>query len=435
MKVAILGYGSQGASSLEYWQELGHQITVCDKNEELELPEGIPKKLGEDYLKGLGDFDVIVRSPSIHPKQISDANSDETDILNKVTTNTSEFMAVCPTRNIIGVTGTKGKGTTSTLIARMLEETGRRVHLGGNIGTPPLEMLKKAIGPDDWVVLELANFQLIDLRHSPSIAVCLMVEVEHQDWHLNMEEYVRSKQQLFRWQKPEDFAVYYAKNPLSVQVVSGTKAKKIPYFEEPGTIVQNGRVVIGNTEICEISDIKLLGEHNWQNVCAAVTAVWQVAEEPRSIRQAIKAFTGLPFRLEFIKEVNGVKFYNDSFGTTPETAIVAIKSFEPPKVLILGGSDKGADYTKLAQTVAKSNVKAVISIGSTGNAIAEALRAEGFNNIVTGGESMEQIIQQARKLASESDIILLSTACASFGLFKNYQERGEQFNRAVQALS
>ncbi len=243
------------------------------------------------------------------------------------------------------------------------------------------------------------------------------------------------KQQLFRWQKPEDFTIYYAKNPLSVQVVSGSKAKKIPYFEEPGAIVQNGRVVIGNTEICELSDIKLLGAHNWQNVCAAITAVWPVAKEPQAIRQAVKAFTGLPFRLEFIKEVNGVKFYNDSFGTTPETAIVAIKSYEPPKVLILGGSDKGAVYTKLAKAVANGNVKSVIAIGDTARAISEALRAEGFNNIVTGSEPMQQIVQHARKLASEGDIILLSTACASFGLFKNYQERGEQFNQAVRALS
>ncbi len=301
------------------------------------MPNGISKRLGESYLEGLDKFDLIVRSPSVHPRDIIKNNPGAVAILNKVTSNTNEFLKVCPTKNIIGITGTKGKGTTSTLIAQMLEAAGCRVHLGGNIGTPPLEMLKNSIEPDDWVVLELANFQLIDLKHSPHIAVCLMVEPEHQDWHANLDEYIEAKKQLFRWQKPEDTAVFYAKNALSRQIVSAGNGKKIPYFETPGAVVENNRVIIEDSTICDISDIHLLGRHNWQNVCAAVTAVWQIIKEPEAIRQAIKEFDGLPFRLELVRGFNGVKFYNDSFGTTPETAVVAIESFDQPKIVILGG--------------------------------------------------------------------------------------------------
>lgn len=179
MKIAILGYGEQGRAAYEYWNRNGNNITVCDQNESVELPANVDKQLGKNYLHDLEIFDLIVRSPSVHPSDISDANSSA--ILDKVTTVTDEFFRVCPTKNIIGVTGTKGKGTTSTLIARMLEADGKTVHLGGNIGTPPLDMLKAGIEDKDWVVLELANFQLIDIKHSPHIAVCLMVVPEHMD--------------------------------------------------------------------------------------------------------------------------------------------------------------------------------------------------------------------------------------------------------------
>jgi len=180
MRIAILGFGSQGAAALEYWSSADNEITICDAITELTLPENTKSQLGPDYLQSLDEFDLIVRSPSIHPKDIEAASP---GVAAKVTTVTNEFFKVCPTKNIIGVTGTKGKGTTSTLITKMLEAAGKRVHLGGNIGTPPLEMLKNNIQPDDWVVLELANFQLIDLKYSPPIVACLMIASEHQDWH------------------------------------------------------------------------------------------------------------------------------------------------------------------------------------------------------------------------------------------------------------
>ncbi|HVI60888.1 MAG TPA: UDP-N-acetylmuramoyl-L-alanine--D-glutamate ligase, partial [Candidatus Saccharimonadales bacterium] len=334
MKVAILGYGAQGRAAYEYWRE-GNEITICDQDQKLELPEGVVGKLGSSYLHGLERFDLIVRSPSVHPADIAADNSPA--ILEKVTTVTNEFFKVCPSRNIIGVTGTKGKGTTSSLIAKMLEADGRRTHLGGNIGTPPLDMLRAGIQADDWVVLELANFQLIDLKYSPAVAVCLMVMPEHLDWHADTDEYFTAKTQLFRYQTANDYAVYYAKNEVSERIASTSAGRRVPYMAAPGAEVTDGNIVIGGQVICPVSELKLLGRHNWQNACAAVTAVWQISQNAAAMRSVLGSFGGLEHRLELVRELDGVRYYDDSFGTTPETAVVAIQAFEEPKVVILGG--------------------------------------------------------------------------------------------------
>jgi len=434
MKIVILGYGEQGRSAYEYWQKPGNVITICDQNEqtELELPADAQKQLGKDYLQGLDQYDLIIRSPSVHPQDISDANSPVT--LNKVTTVTNEFLKVCPSKNIIGVTGTKGKGTTSTLIAKMLEAVGFKVHIGGNIGTPPLDMLKASIGPKDWVVLELANFQLIDLKFSAHIAVCLMVSPEHLNWHKDMQEYITAKQQLFIHQGIDDIAIYYALNDYSQHITSVSKGHKVPYMKHPGADVIENVVTIDGQQICNVSDLKLLGEHNWQNVCAAVTCVWQVTQDTRAMRSVLTSFTGLSHRLEFIREIGSVRYYDDSFGTTPETAIVAIEAFKEPKVVILGGSDKGATYEELAKTVKDNNVRKVVTIGDTAPSIKATLEKAGFHDIVEGGTTMEQIVKTTREQAQPGDIVLLSTGCASFGLFKNYKDRGKQFKTVVRSL-
>ncbi len=435
MNIAIIGYGSQGASAYNYWQDSENSITICDSNRDVMIPEGASTQLGEDYLKNLDKYDLIVRSPSIHPKNIISANPDVT-IQSKVTTNTNEFFRVCPTKNIIGVTGTKGKGTTSTLITKMLEASGYRVHLGGNIGTPPLEMLKNDIKPDDWVVLELANFQLIDLLYSPHIAVCLMITSEHQDWHTDFNEYTRAKQQLFTHQTQDDYAIYYAFDQNSRDIASVSKAKQIPYMEKPGAYVVDDTVVINDKKICVINDIKLLGKHNLQNICSAITAVWQVSPNVSAIKQAIVNFSGMEYRLELIRELDGVSYYNDSFGTTPETAIVAIQAFDKPKILIAGGSDKSASYTELAQVIASNNVKTLITIGITGKVIAELVKSQSKSiKIIENPPSMQEAVELAQKEADTGDIVLLSTGSASFGMFENYKDRGDQFNQAVKGLA
>ena len=432
MNIAIVGYATEGISSAKYWQNQGHEVTVCDQNQELVIPDVYKKQLGPDYLANLDRFDLIVRSAGIHPSVLL---KDNPSIESKITTNIEEFVRVSPTQNLIGVTGTKGKGTTSTLIANMLEEAGHTSHLVGNIGKPPLEEIGK-IKPDDWVVLEISSFQLEDFKGpSPHIAVCLMVVPEHLNWHANMDEYTKAKSNLFTHQTDQDYAIYFNENDISKKIAEAGKGKKLPFFKEPGAFVNNGYVEIEDTKVCKIEDIKLLGKHNWQNVCAAVTAVWQITPDVDAIASVIKGFSGLEHRLEFVRELDNVKYYDDSFATTPETSVAAIQAFEQPKVLILGGSDKGVPLDPITYEVVKSNVRHVIAIGDMGPTIEKQLRDRGFTDISVGLTTMTDMINEAREHAKSGDVVLLSTGCASFGLFKDYKDRGNQFKTAVRSLS
>lgn len=448
MNIAILGYGSQGKAALAYWQALdpANQVTVCDQNDSVELPAGTEGRLGADYLQGLGSFDLIVRSPSTHPRDIVAANPDAPNILSKVTTVTNEFFRVSPTKNIIGVTGTKGKGTSSSLIVEILKAAGKTAYLGGNFGTPPLELLEHGLQPDDWVILELANFQLIDITYSPAIGVCVMVAPEHLDWHTDMEEYVTAKSRMFVHQTAEDMAVFNRLNGPSRKVAEASPGQKISYevpvlgadpTETTGAYVKDGTIFMNETPVCATTDVALAGYHNLQNVCAAIAATWEIIEgDAKAITQAVQNFAGLPYRLELIREVDGVKYYDDSLGTTPETAIAAIEAFSQPKVMILGGSDKGVSFEPLAKAVLRGGVQSVVLIDSpTAPKIRGALEAAGFDDIVNGGTTMPEIVAAARQQAKPGDVVLLSTACASFGLFNNYQDRGDQFNAAVRALA
>jgi UDP-N-acetylmuramoylalanine--D-glutamate ligase len=432
MKIAIVGYGKQGFSAYQYWRA-DNEITLRDKELIVNPSSNVEIQCGANYLENLNDFDLIIRSPKVHPRDIVAANGEA--ILQKVTTNTNEFFSVCPTTNIIAVTGTKGKGTTCTLITKMLEESGKQVHLGGNIGTPPLDLLAENIVKEDYVVLELANFQLIDLKYSPHIAVCLMVVPEHLDWHSDMNEYVYAKQQMFAHQTANDIAIYFAGDERSRTIASLSVGHLVPYYKDPGAIVEDSQIKIANQTICQVSDLKLLGRHNWQNVCAAVTAVWQETQDIKAMRSVLTTFSGLPHRLELVRELNGVKYYDDSFGTTPETAIVAIQAFEQPKIVILGGSDKGSDYSILAREVAKSNIRKVILIGEMAETIKAELVKAGFNNFMVSGDNIVVIVALAQAEAQDGDVVLLSTACASFDMFTNYEERGERFKEAAASLS
>jgi UDP-N-acetylmuramoylalanine--D-glutamate ligase len=435
MKIAILGYGLQGESSYHYWNKDGNQLTVCDLNTSTTVPVGVESQLGESYLSNLDRFDLIIRTPFLYPKDIVDAN--QPDILNKVTTNTNEFFRVCPSKNIIGVTGTKGKGTTSTLIAKLLEATGKTVHLGGNIGTPPLDLLKNGVGPDDWVVLELANFQLIDLHYSPHIAICLMVSPEHLDWHPDTEDYFRAKAQLFRYQISDDIAIYDAQNEISKRIAGSGDGRKLPYMALPGSTVINGKVMIDNQTVCETTELKLLGKHNWQNVCAAVTAVWQLSQDIAPMRSVITNFHGLPFRLEFRREVGGLRFYDDSFASAPPAAIAAVEAIPEKKVMIIGGFDRGLDLTELVEELKKrsDSIRNVLIIGASAQRLAETLKKHGFTNFtVSESKDMPGIVRKACELSQPGDAVVLSPGFPSFDMFKNFEVRGQQFNSAVEAL-
>lgn len=431
MNIAIVGFATEGQVSARYFATRGHHITVCDRDETLDIPQEYDRQLGETYLDGLERFDVIVRSAGIAPSTVLEPNP---TVEPKITTAVNEFLANCPTKNTIGITGTKGKGTTSTLVTKMLEGAGHKVWLGGNIGRSPLEFIDD-IAPDDWVILELSSFQLIDLQYSPHIAVCLMVVPEHLNWHTDMAEYIDAKSRLFMQQSSDDVAIYYAYNETSIAIASHGAGRKLPYFKEPGAWVNGNMLTIDGESVCATDAVRLLGAHNLQNVCAALTAVWCAGvRNLDALRAAVTSFSGLEHRLEFVREVNGVRYYDDSFGTTPETAIVALQAFSEPKIVILGGSDKGASYDGLATAVHQSNVKSALLIGDQAERIREALEKAGFHDYVDGGMTMSEIIDNARRLAKPGDIVLLSTGCASFGLFKDYKDRGNQFKTVVGGL-
>lgn len=435
MRVAVLGYGVEGEVSAAYWHKLGNEVTVCDENEQLKLPRKYRTKLGEDYLSDLDQFDLLVRSPGLNREKILNANP-KTDLGEKITSSLNEFMAKCPSKNIIGVTGTKGKGTTSTLIAKLLGAQGKTVHLCGNIGVPFLKVLPK-IKKDDWIVLELSSFQLSDAKYSPHIAVCLMVVPEHLNWHTDMTDYTSAKSNLFIHQKESDIAIFFAENDLSRKIAFTSNGKKTPYFAAPGVFVKNDLIVNGynHHEICPVSKVKLLGEHNLQNICAALTTAQEATRSLDKAQAVLYRFSGLEHRLELVRTLAGVKYYDDSFGTTPETAIVAMQAFSQPKIVIMGGSDKGASFEELTNQVIIQGVKHVITIGATGPAIAGLLRIKGYNNITEGLDKMPKIVKEAKKHAKKGDIVLLSTGCASFGLFKDYKDRAQQFTESVLTLT
>ncbi|MBP9761925.1 UDP-N-acetylmuramoyl-L-alanine--D-glutamate ligase [Candidatus Saccharibacteria bacterium] len=440
MNIAIIGYATEGVASYDYFSKRGDSVTICDANSDIVIPSGAGAQLGQQYLDNLARFDLIVRSAGIHPQIIL---ADNPGIEAKVTTAINEFLAACPTKNIIGITGTKGKGTTSTLVANMLEAAEERVWLGGNIGRSPLEFIAD-IQPHDWVILELSSFQLCDLHRSPRIAVCLMVVPEHLNWHSDMADYIAAKSRLFLQQSSDDTAIYFNDNDISKEIARYGAGHKLPYCQSPGAWVNGNMITIHGQEICSTDELKLPGRHNWQNVCAAATTVWQallpstpgeINTVKTAIRGELTTFTGLPHRLEFVREIEGVKYYDDSFGTTPETAIVAMQAFADPKVIILGGSDKGASYEELARTVANENIRAALLIGDQKLRIQTALENIGFRHFRDGGNNMTEILTNARKLAQPGDIVLLSTGCASFGMFENYKDRGNQFKQGVQSLA
>lgn len=447
MKIAILGYDVEGKASYAYFKAQGHDLTICDQNPDLEVPDGASTQLGPDYLHDLDRFDLLVRTPGLKPSLILEQNP---TVAEKITSATNEFFKAVPTPNIIGITGTKGKGTTSTLISRILQASGKKVFLGGNIGVPALGFLPE-VTADDWVVLELSSFQLIDLKYSPHIAVCLMIVPEHLNWHKDMAEYLDAKRQLFIHQTEKDLTVYNAGNHNSIELAQSSHAQKIWYRVDTtssantpalaseslhqGSYVRNDSIYMKGVEICKTTELALLGAHNWQNVCAAIAATWDaVGHNLEVIRSVVTTFKGLEHRLELVRTLNGVRYYDDSFGTTPETAIVAIQAFKEPKVVILGGSDKGTTFDELAQVVKDGNVRHVILIGDTAPKIETALLSAGFTAYVPGGENMTDIVDVAHRLAQPGDVVLLSTGCASFGLFQNYKDRAAKFVAAVQAL-
>lgn len=433
MKIALVGFELEGRAAYEYWSKLDAQITVCDQDIGKQVPDGADKQLGPDYLKNLDRFDIVWRTAGINPAIILRENP---NIASKITSTMNEFLRVCPTKHVIGVTGTKGKGTTTTLITKMLEVAGKEVYLGGNIGLSPFEFLPE-LTEGSYVVLELSSFQLADLQRSPSLAVCLMVMPEHLDWHADLDDYILAKARLFEHQAPSDTAIYFAKNDDSRKIACYSPGLKIPYFAEPGAHVENDTIVISGQHICATGELKLLGKHNWQNVCAAVTTVWQITQNTEAMRRVLTNFSGLEHRLEFVRKLDGIRYYNDSFASGPDSAIAAIEAIPGPKVMIMGGFERNLPLAGLAHAVQvhAQDIRKVVVIGASGPRLARELDKAGFTDyMLESAKTMQEIVTAAKSQARPGDAVLLSPGFASFDMFKNFEERGLRFKAAVSEL-
>jgi UDP-N-acetylmuramoylalanine--D-glutamate ligase len=426
MKVAIAGYGVEGKSNYTYFLNQGYEVVIVDEHEVKDAPVDASVIWGEGAFSRLNGFDMVIRTAGLAPRKIV------TD--GKIWSATNEFLAKCPAP-IIGVTGSKGKGTTCSLIASILRAGGHTVHLVGNIGVPALDVLP-SIQTGDIVVYEMSSFQLWDAEKSPNVAVVLMIEPDHLDVHKNFDEYVGAKANIAAHQTAIDLVVYKAQNSLSSSIASTSPGDRVGFPWVQTAHVKDGAFWYGDIRLCDVDALKLPGVHNLDNACAAIDAVWRWVKDGAVIAKGFSTFTGLPHRLKFVQEIQGVKYYDDSIATTPGSAIAAMYAFSQPKILILGGSSKGADFTEVARTAKEVGVKMAILIGEEAMKLQPLLENVDVPLINLGTNvSMEEVVDVARKFAALGDVVVLSPACASFGMFKNYADRGEQFIAAVNALN
>ncbi len=428
MKIAIAGFGIEGKANYTYWNTPENQLVIVDEHDipESDLPLDASVITGEGAFGRLQGFDMVVRTAGLAPRKIV------TD--GQVWSATNEFFAHCRAP-IIGVTGSKGKGTTSSLIASILRASGKTVHLVGNIGLPALDSLP-AITEDDIVVYELSSFQLWDIQQAASVAVVLYIEPDHLDVHADFDDYIAAKSHIASLQTTTDRVVYCAANQWATAIARQSPGQRLPYPAPQTAHVRGEYFYYGETELCAIDALQLPGQHNLDNACAAITAVWSWVQDGATIAEGLSSFDGLPHRLKFVRELGGVRYYDDSIATTPGSAIAALAAFDAPKVLILGGSPKGADFAPLAQAIAASNTRRLVLIGSEAPRIQAALDAAGVTTYALLGSdvTMPDIVAAARAAAEPGDVVVLSPSCASFGMFANYADRGQQFIDAVQAL-
>lgn len=414
MKIAIAGYGIEGEQNYHYFVALGHEVTIVDEKNvpDKPIPDGAEKLLGEGVFSTLDNFDMVIRTAGLAPQKITTNG--------KIWSATNEFFAKCPAP-IIGVTGTKGKGTTSSLITSILHAAGKKVHLVGNIGTPALEVLRK-IQPGDIIVYELSSFQLWDLEKSPHVAVVLGIEPDHLDVHANFEEYVAAKANITLHQTEDDVLVFNTNNETTRQIADMSQAKKISY----------------PFDMSQFADaLTIPGPHNIENAAAAVAAVGEYVQDVKTIRQGLSNFTGLPHRIKFIREVGGVKFYDDSYSSAPTASLAALKSFQVPRVILLGGFDRGVSFNELAKYIAVDQSVSVVAYGATKERIAADMRAQSIDGDrlhVLETVDFGEIIRTTASLAKPGAVVLLSPGCASFDMFRNFTDRGEQFITIIESL-
>lgn len=430
-KIALLGLGLENKALLNFLNNnyKNLDITICDRqsapevkknNPEIKEYKSIKWKTGKDFNQNLKDFSLLFRSPGwpINCPGIQEALSAG----KKISSPMNLFWELCPSKNIIGVTGTKGKGTTASLIFAIIKNSGQKCFLGGNIGIAPLNFLGD-IKKNDWIVLELSSFQLEDLKYSPKIAVLTNIFKEHlspadplnPNFHKDINTYLQAKMNIALYQKKGDFIVINKKLKNKIDRYQ-TTAKKI-YF------------TVSNTPS------NLVGNFNRENISASEKVAEILKINKKIIQETIKNFSNLNHRLEFVKVIKGVRYFDNSFSTTPESTILDLKSFRKNIVLLAGGADKGANFAKLAVEIKKRVKFLILFPGAGTNRINQELKKVKFPPARTKTvASMAEAVKLSQLNAKNGDVVLLSTACASFGLFKNYKERGSLFQTEVEKL-
>lgn len=444
MKIALIGFGLEAKSAYDYFKSIDQNNTfeIYDENSKskIELPNGV-KFFGDFHDFSKIQADLIVRTPAVNPSRLPKNV--------KITSVTNLFFEKCPAP-IIGVTGSKGKGTVSSFIAEILRAAGLRVYLVGNIGLPALNELSK-IQKDDAVIYELSSFQLWDAQKSPHIAILNNLEVDHLDVHDGFEDYVAAKMNIAKNQTENDFFIFNAENPIVLKNVENLKgqlkAELQPFQDYNLAHIQEDHFLWGDEALFKTDILKIPGKHNQKNACAAMIATFDFLREKgfenEEIfdfwREGLSKFAGLPHRLKFVREFEGVRFYDDSIATTPGSAIAALNSFEKPKILILGGSNKGADLSELIEKIAKmpeQELRKVILMGAESEKLAQKLTLSRFERFINLGTktNMQEVVKTAFENAKSGDVIILSPAHASFDMFKSYVDRGEQFVENVNLL-
>ena len=449
-KVALIGLGISNIPLIDYFADKGAKVTVFDKKNIDEIDKNILDKItarcinfsfGEHNLVNLVGFDLILRSPTCRP-DCPELKAES--IRGAIITSEIELvLELCPGK-VIGVTGSDGKTTTSSLIYEILKEKGYNCYLGGNIGTPLFTKLKE-MKQDCFVVLELSSFQLMGIQTSPEIAVVTNVSPNHLDVHNNYEEYIECKKNIFKFQDEKGKVVLNFDNSVT-RYFSSEANGKVRFFStkqrlDNGVIYDNG--IIKSCEdgvrmhVMTINEaISIHGMHNYENICAAIAATEGLVE-PDIQARAITKFKGVEHRLEYVRSVNGIKWYNDSIGTSPTRTIAGLKAFKEKIVLIAGGYDKQLDYTCIAKPIIE-HVDYLILMGATADkieqAVKEQLLKENVNLPIYRCSNLEECVTKANEVANQNEIVLFSPASASFDMFKNFEERGKKFKELVLSL-
>lgn len=431
-KIAIIGLGVSNIPLLDYLFELGSEVVIfSDKKIEVDLSKyNYMVYEGDDCLSHLVGFDIIFRSPGCLPTKRELVLEKERGAY--ITTEVEEVIKLSPCK-VIGVTGSDGKTTTTTLIDLVLRANGYKTFLGGNIGIPLFTKIKD-MKRDDLVVLELSSFQLMGMDISPSISVITNISPNHLDKHKDFQEYIDSKYNIFR-NSDEGILVINADNEITKKIISKREVRYFSRYNKTNAYyVDNGYICYDGKKVFDTKKLHIRGIHNHENICACMSALKGMVDEDVSFK-AISEFNGVEHRLEFVREIAGVKWYNDSVSSSPTRTIAGLNSYDEDIVLIAGGYDKNLDYSPLAGPILKK-VRKLILFGDTKDKIYKAVismkRDEDIEIFICN--DLEEVVRKAYQVAKEGDIVLFSPASASFDMFRNFADRGEKFKELVRGI-